>query len=75
MGSDPINTASRLPGNLINGMLIPSVGTRPRLMNLLEVLLARSPDNMTDAQFLPCVNWLTSPRPPLWPDFEEHFIG
>jgi len=67
--------ASRLPGNLINGMLIPSVGMRPRLMSLLEVLLARSPDNMADAQLLPCVNWLTSPRPPLWPDFEEHIIG
>ena len=67
--------ASRLPGNLINGMLIPSVGMRPRLMSLLEVLLARSPDNMTDSQFLPYVNWLTRPRPPLWPDFEEHIIG
>lgn len=67
--------ASRLPSNLINGMLIPSVGMRPRLMSLLEVLLARSPDNMTDEQLLLHVNWLISPRLPLWPDFEEHIIG
>ncbi len=67
--------ASRLPGNLINGMLIPSVGMRPRLMSLLEVLLARSPDNMTDAQLLPYLNWITLPRLPLWPDFEQHIVG
>ena len=67
--------ASRLPGSLINGMLMPSVGMRPRVTTLLEVLLARRPDIMTDDQVLPFVSWLLQPRPPLWPDFEEHIVG
>jgi hypothetical protein len=67
--------ASRLPGSLINGMLIPSVGMRPRVTTLLEVLLSRRPDIMTDDQVLPYVSWLLRPRPPLWPDFEEHIVG
>ena len=67
--------ASRLPGSLINGMLMPSAGMRPKVMTLLEVLLARRPDNMTDEQFLPYVSWLLQPRPPLWPDFEQHIVG
>jgi hypothetical protein len=56
-------------------MLMPSLGMRPQVVNLLEVLLARRPDNMTDEQFLPCVTWLMRPRPPLWPDYHEHVLG
>jgi len=67
--------ASRLPGSLINGMLMPAPGLRPQVMSLLEVLLARRPDNMTDERFLPCVQWLLRPRPPLWPDLDQHIIG
>ncbi len=67
--------ASRLPGSYTNGMLMPSLGLRPQVVNLLEVLLARRPDNMTDEQFLPCVTWLMRPRPPLWPDYHENVLG
>ena len=70
-----ILVASRLPRNLINGKLMPAQGMRPQLVCLLEVLLARRPDNMTDERFLPCVRWLLSPRQPLWPDFDQHIIG
>jgi len=67
--------ASRLPGNLINGKLMPTQGTRPQLLDLLDVLLARRPDNMTDERFLPCVHWLLRSRLPLWPDFDQHIVG
>lgn len=67
--------ASRLPGSFTNGMLMPSLGMRPQVVNLLEVLLARRPDNMTDEQFLPYVYWLLRSRPPLWPDYQRHILG
>jgi hypothetical protein len=67
--------ASRLPGNLINGKLLPTQGTRPQLLVLLDVLLARRPDNMTDERFLPCVQWMLRSRLPLWPDFDQHIVG
>jgi len=67
--------ASRLPGNLINGKLMPTQGTRPQLLDLLDVLLARRPDNMTDERILPCVHWLLRSRLPLWPDYDQHIVG
>ena len=67
--------ASRLPGSMINGMLLPTPGTRPRLSTLLEALVSRRPENMADEDFIPYVEWLLKPREPLWPDLDRHILG
>lgn len=67
--------ASRLPGSLFGHYPISGFGSRPQVMSLLEVLLARRPDNMTDEQFVPYVRWLVGFRYPLWPDFGDCIIG
>lgn len=67
--------ASRLPGMFFGDSRSPGLSSRPQVMTLLEALLARRPDNMTDAQFLHYVRWLVSFRNPLWPEDGGIVIG
>ena len=67
--------ASRLPGGLFDARPMSGLGYRPQVMTLLEVLLARRPDNMTDDQFVPYVRWLIDFRFPLWPVEGNFIIG
>lgn len=67
--------ASRLPGGFFDVRPMSGFGYRPQVMTLLEVLLARRPDNMTDDQFVPYVRWLIDFRFPLWPEIDTHIIG
>jgi len=65
--------ASRLPGIFFGTS--SNLACRPQMTTLLDVLLSRRPDNITDDQFLPCVRWLLQSRPPLWSEFDSHIIG
>ncbi len=67
--------ASRLPGGFLGGMPLSGHGSRPQVMTLLGVLLARRPDNMTEEQFVPYVRWMVDFRYPLWPDFDDCIVG
>ena len=67
--------ASRLPGGFFGGRPVSGLGFRPQIMTLLEVLLARRPENMTEEQFVPYVRWLVDFRFPLWPEIDDCIIG
>jgi len=67
--------ASRLPGGFLGGRPMFDLGSRPQVMTLLEVLLARRPENMTEEQFVPYVRWLVDFRFPLWPESDCFIMG
>ncbi len=67
--------ASRLPGGFFGARTMSGPGFRPQVTTLLEVLLARRPDNMTDDQFVPYVRWLIDFRFPLWPEIDDCIVG
>jgi len=67
--------ASRLPGGFFGARTMSGPGFRPQVTTLLEVLLARRPDNMTDDQFVPYVRWLIDFRFPLWPEIDDCIMG
>lgn len=67
--------ASRLPGGFFGARTMSGPGFRPQVTTLMEVLLARRPDNLTDDQFVPYVRWLIDFRFPLWPEIDDCIIG
>lgn len=67
--------ASRLPGGFFGARTMSGPGCRPQAMTLLEVLLARRPDNMSEEQFVPYVRWLIEFRFPLWPEIDDCIVG